>query len=92
MQKRPQFSLSLPADNHVDIQTYPAVRRAMEQAKAALGDRGWLLVRPSGTEPVIRVTAECTDENLARTVVEDTASALRECMSDRRIPSADIAA
>ena len=92
MHKRPQVSLNLPADNHVDFQTYPEVRRAMEQAKVALGDRGWLLVRPSGTEPVIRVTAECTDENLARTVVEDTASALRECMSDRRIPSADIAA
>jgi len=57
----------------------------------SLGDRGWLLVRPSGTEPIIRVTAECTDENLARTVVETTASALRECLSDRRIPSADIA-
>lgn len=92
MHKRPQVSLNLPADNHVDIRTYPAVRRAMEQAKAALADRGWLLVRPSGTEPVIRVTAECTDEDLARTVVEDTASALRECISDRRIPSADIAA
>ena len=91
MKKRPQVSITVPADNHVDFQTYPPVHRAMEQAKAALGDRGWLLVRPSGTEPVIRVTAECTDENLARTVVETTASALRECLSDRRIPSADIA-
>ena len=92
MHKRPQVSINIPADNHVDFQTYPPVHRAMEQAKAALGERGWLLVRPSGTEPIIRITAECTDENLARTVVETTASALRECVSDRRIPSADIAA
>ena len=90
MQKRPQVSLNLPADNHVDFQTYPEVRRAMEQAKAALGDRGWLLVRPSGTEPIIRITAECTDENLARTVVEDTAAALRSHFFNRRISSADI--
>jgi len=92
MQKRPQVSINIPADNHVDFQTYPPVHRAMEQAKTALGNRGWLLVRPSGTEPIIRITAECTDENLAWAVVETTASALRECMSDRRIPSADIAA
>ncbi|HUU53514.1 MAG TPA: phosphoglucosamine mutase [Armatimonadota bacterium] len=92
MKKRPQVSINIPADNHVDFQTYPPVHRAMEQAKTALGDRGWLLVRPSGTEPIIRITAECTDENLAWAVVETTASALRECMSDRRIPSADIAA
>lgn len=91
MKKRPQVSITIPADNHVDFQTYPPVHRAMQQAKAALGDRGWLLVRPSGTEPIIRITAECIDENLARTVVETTASALRECVSDRRIPSAHIA-
>jgi len=92
MHKRPQVSLDLPADNHVDIRTCPAVRRAMEEAETALGDRGWLLVRPSGTEPVIRITVECDDAELARTLAQDTASALRECLSDRRIPSADIAA
>jgi len=92
IEKRPQVSMNVSCDNHVDLDTLPDVRHAMAQAEADLGDGGWLVVRPSGTEPVIRITAECTDENLARAAVESTASALRESMSDRRVPSADIAA
>ena len=40
----------------------PAVQAAVEQAAAALGDSGRILVRESGTEPVIRVMVEAPDK------------------------------
>src|SRR3546814_20246453 len=39
----------------------PAVRRAIAEAEAELAGRGRLVIRPSGTEPLIRVMAEGDD-------------------------------
>ncbi len=52
------------------------VRRAIEDAETALGARGRLVVRRSGTEPVIRVMAEGEDRQLVQLVVEDIARAI----------------
>ncbi len=53
------------------------VRLAIEGAKAKLGDTGRLVIRPSGTEPVIRVMAEGDDETLVTAVVGDICDAVR---------------
>jgi phosphoglucosamine mutase len=53
------------------------VKSAIDSGRARLGDSGRLLVRPSGTEPVIRVMAEGDDEVLVRQVVGDIAAAVR---------------
>jgi phosphoglucosamine mutase len=53
------------------------VRKAIEGAKARLGEGGRLVIRPSGTEPVIRVMAEGDDEALVSTVVGDIVDAVR---------------
>ena len=53
------------------------VRRAIEGAKLKLGDAGRLVIRPSGTEPVIRVMAEGDDEGLVNTVVGDIVEAVK---------------
>ncbi len=44
----------------------PALRKAVEQVNADLAGRGRVLVRPSGTEPVVRVLAEAESEEEAR--------------------------
>ncbi|MBV9333300.1 MAG: phosphoglucosamine mutase [Candidatus Eremiobacteraeota bacterium] len=64
----PQLLVNVRAERR-DIIERTAVRTAIEHAEAALGDSGRLLVRPSGTEPLIRVMAEGDDPNLVEEVV-----------------------
>jgi phosphoglucosamine mutase len=55
----------------------PAVQQAIADAEASLGPGGRLLIRPSGTEPVIRVMAEGDDKALVERVVDDVCAAVR---------------
>ena len=55
-----------------------SVREVIDKSKDRLGSSGRLVIRPSGTEPVIRVMAEGDDEKLIGTVVKDIVSVLRE--------------
>ena len=52
------------------------VATAIDDAKARLGNAGRLVIRPSGTEPVIRVMAEGDDRELVETVVDEVIDAL----------------
>lgn len=54
------------------------VQRAINDGKSRLGNGGRLVIRPSGTEPVIRVMAEGDDEGLVQTVVSDIVDALSD--------------
>lgn len=53
------------------------VLKAIEGAKARLGESGRLVIRPSGTEPVIRVMAEGDDALIVNSVVGDIVDAVR---------------
>jgi len=53
------------------------VRLAIDSARTRLGKSGRLVIRPSGTEPVIRVMAEGDDETLVGSVVGDICEALK---------------
>jgi phosphoglucosamine mutase len=53
------------------------VKSAIRDGETALGQAGRILVRKSGTEPVIRVMAEGEDETLVGRVVDDIAAAIR---------------
>jgi phosphoglucosamine mutase len=55
-----------------------SVQRAITAGKSKLGTSGRLVIRPSGTEPVIRVMAEGDDERLIKTVVSDIVHALTD--------------
>ncbi len=54
-----------------------AVKEAIESAEKALGKKGRLVIRKSGTEPLIRVMAEATDAKLMDDAVETVADAVR---------------
>ena len=53
-----------------------AVMRAIEAGREKLGTSGRLVIRPSGTEPVVRVMGEADDRILVETVVDDVCAAL----------------
>ena len=55
-----------------------AVVQVIAEGRARLGDSGRLVIRESGTEPMIRVMAESDDEGLVKAVVADIAEAIRQ--------------
>jgi phosphoglucosamine mutase len=60
----------------------PAVVAAIRAGEARLGHKGRVVIRKSGTEPVIRVMAEGEDEALVQAVVGDIAAALEGVAAD----------
>jgi phosphoglucosamine mutase len=69
--KNVRFKSGKPLEN-------ASVRSAIASAESRLGQGGRLLVRPSGTEPVIRVMGEGDDKALVEAVVDDIIEALTE--------------
>ncbi len=54
-----------------------SVQTAIRNGEARLGDAGRVLIRKSGTEPLIRVMAEGEDQTLVQAVVDDICDAIR---------------
>jgi phosphoglucosamine mutase len=52
------------------------VAKVIREARARLGNRGRLVVRPSGTEPLIRVMGEAEDKDLVDSLVGDVCDAV----------------
>ena len=55
----------------------PAVLAAVAAAEAELGETGRVLLRPSGTEPLVRVMVEAATEDIAQQSAERIAAAVR---------------
>ncbi|MBE87983.1 MAG: phosphoglucosamine mutase [Rhodospirillaceae bacterium] len=58
------------------------VKAAIKDGKQRIGKSGRLLIRPSGTEPVIRVMAEGDDEALIGSVVTDISAAIEQAVKE----------
>jgi phosphoglucosamine mutase len=54
------------------------VQQAIKESQARLGDGGRLVIRPSGTEPVIRVMVESDDEGLVSAIVSEIAATIKK--------------
>ena len=75
-QRLPQILRNVRYDSGRPLEDARVVK-AIESAKLKLGSQGRLVIRPSGTEPVIRVMAEGDDERLVSTVVGDIVEAVK---------------
>lgn len=61
MNKFPQTLINVRLKQRMDIMGLPEVKQAVAAAEAELGKKGRVLLRPSGTEPLIRVMVEGED-------------------------------
>lgn len=75
--KFPQIMVNVRVARKDDYFASGRIQAAVAEAGAALGDSARLLVRPSGTEPVIRVMGEGPDEAEVRRVVDNVAAVVR---------------
>jgi phosphoglucosamine mutase len=82
MTRFPQVLINVPTARRVSVAAVPEIGRAVEQAEARLRGRGRVLVRPSGTEPKVRVMVEGKDrgetEAIARTIARVVSQAVGE--------------
>lgn len=80
MTKYPQLSINLKvsAEGKLQFYTNSAIKQAMANAKKALDGTGRIVVRPSGTEPLIRVMAEGDDPSLVKEQAEAVAKVIQE--------------
>ena len=70
MQLWPQTLLNVRIQRGFDWQSSPTLTAAKQAAESALGSEGRVLIRPSGTEPLLRVMVEARDADLARSLAE----------------------
>ena len=77
MRKFPQVLLNVKVAERFDPASVPAVQSAVRRIEQRLGPQGRVILRPSGTEPVIRVMVEGRDESATRAAAEELAEAVR---------------
>ncbi|GFG97636.1 phosphoglucosamine mutase [Mycobacterium timonense] len=76
MRTLPQVLINVTVADKATAATAPSVRSAVGQAEAELGDTGRILLRPSGTEPMIRVMVEAPEEDIAQRLATRVAEAV----------------
>jgi phosphoglucosamine mutase len=77
MQKYPQVLLNVKVAKRFDPAAVPAVQEAMARIERALAGEGRVVLRPSGTEPVIRVMVEGRDEGATRAAATELADVVK---------------
>ena len=81
MERYPQHLVNVKVKGRESLDDFPAIARIAEQVKDKLGSDGRLLIRPSGTEPMIRVMVEGKDHDLVVELAEETAATIERAMS-----------
>ena len=77
MQRLPQRLVNVRVRDREAIHSTPAVEEAVRAAADALAGRGRVLVRPSGTEPLVRVMVEAPSEQEAQELCDGLVAAVQ---------------
>ncbi|OAJ33390.1 phosphoglucosamine mutase [Piscirickettsia salmonis] len=76
--KYPQKMINVPVKKRLGQQAWEKVKQEVAKAEAQLGERGRILLRPSGTEPLVRVMVEGENMGEITRCAEDLAEVVRE--------------
>ncbi len=77
MQKYPQCMVNVAIDSKIDIAEFPQIQDAVKSAEQELNNKGRVLLRPSGTEPLIRVMVEGQDAAQVDTLAHQIADTVK---------------
>ncbi|MCK5668659.1 MAG: phosphoglucosamine mutase, partial [Gammaproteobacteria bacterium] len=77
MEKYPQMMINVKIDKDVDLSKMTNVQDAVRTAESELGDKGRILLRPSGTEPLVRVMVEGEIETQVIAIAQSLANEVR---------------
>jgi phosphoglucosamine mutase len=72
--KYPQTLINVRVEKMFDVANHPVVLKAVAEAEAVLAEQGRVLLRASGTEPVIRVMVEGQDAGLTQQLATSLAN------------------
>lgn len=78
----PQILINVEVEKKRDIRSIPEIEEAVKKAEQHFAGNGRILVRPSGTEPKIRVMVEGKDQHLVEKLAKDIAKVIKEKMKD----------
>jgi phosphoglucosamine mutase len=81
MPKYPQTMVNVRTDTRLNLDASPQIREAVSAAEGELADTGRIVLRASGTEPVIRVMVEGQDEKQVVSVAERLAAVVADAAS-----------
>lgn len=74
LSKAPQVLVNVVMDSPAEVSCHPQMLKITAKYEQGLGDRGRILVRPSGTEPLLRIMVEGEDESEVARIAEDLAA------------------
>ena len=77
MKKFPQILINIPAENPLAMVDDANIKKAVKEAEFLLKDRGRILLRPSGTESVIRVMVEGSELSEVQTIANKLAEIVK---------------
>jgi phosphoglucosamine mutase len=84
MTKMPQTLINVKSDKNFKIDTSLETQKAVEDVNKKLGKTGRVLIRQSGTEPVIRVMVEGEDANFVNKCALGLAEVIKKCILTQR--------
>lgn len=78
MKKYPQKMINVRIKQKFNLVDFPVIQQAVDAAEAELAERGRVLLRPSGTEPLVRVMVEGEDGQLVDRLVQKIAAVVEK--------------
>ena len=84
MKKYPQYTINVDADTEEKklLKTDEVLLKLISDGERTMGDDGRVLIRPSGTEPLIRVMTEGEDSSAAERVCRELAEGIKARLWD----------
>lgn len=82
MQKYPQSMINVPIKSKINPDEFPQIREAVEAVEAELAGKGRVLLRPSGTEPLIRVMVEGQEAGQVESLSQQIADVVKSVASE----------